>query len=191
MKYFKKMVGERCYLSPMSLEDAGKYTEWFNDLEVSVYLETISSVITLENEKKGIERITSSSNDYPFAIVDKKNNQLIGNCGLHRVNLIQSTATLGIFIGDKAYWSKGFGMEAVQLVLDFGFNILNLHNIMLQVFEYNKRGIKCYEKCGFKEIGRRREARKVGGKRYDSVFMDILATEYTSPYVKKFLNEDV
>jgi len=191
MKYFKKMVGERCYLSPMSLEDAEKYTEWFNDLEVAIFLETISSVITLDNEKKGIERMTSSSNDYPFAIVVKKNDQLIGNCGLHRVNFIQGTATLGIFIGDKAYWSKGFGREAVQLVLDFGFNILNLHNIMLYVFEYNKRGIKCYERCGFKEIGRRREARRVGGKWYDSVLLDILAAEYTSPYVKKFLKEDV
>ena len=60
---------------------------------------------------------------------------------------------------------------------------------MLGVFAYNKRGVACYEKVGFKTIGRRREGRIVGGKKHDVVLMDILAEEFESPYVNKLIEE--
>lgn len=95
---------------------------------------------------------------------------------------------LGIVIGEKSYWNKGFGQDATKQLLDYGFNLLNLNNIMLGVFSFNKAAINCYKKIGFKEIGCRRQARIISNKKYDIVFMDILAEEFTSIYVNKFLS---
>ena len=98
--------------------------------------------------------------------------------------IISRTATLGIFIGEKEERSKGYGTEAIKLLLDFGFNYLNLHEIKLDVYEFNKRAIKCYEKIGFKEYGRRRKCKFINGKYYDSIEMDILAEEFRESYIK-------
>ena len=69
-------------------------------------------------------------------------------------------------------------------MLDYGFNLLNLNNIMLCVYSFNHRAINCYKKIGFKEIGRRRNSKFIGGKWFDGVFMDMLAEEFQSVYVK-------
>jgi len=98
-------------------------------------------------------------------------------------------AMLGIVIGEKACWNKGYGQDATKLLLDYGFNLLNLNNIMLGVFSFNERAVNCYRKVGFKEIGRRRQARIIGGKKFDVILMDILAEEFESVYMKKFLQD--
>ena len=91
---------------------------------------------------------------------------------------------MGIVIGEKAYWSKGYGREAIGLLLDYAFNILNLNSVMLGTFAYNERALRCYRAVGFREIGRRRQAHIVGNRRFDAVLMDILAEEFTSPVVQ-------
>ena len=177
MKYFKKMVGRRCYLSPMNVEDAEKYVVWLNDMEVSQYLTMVSQVIGLEAERETLEKLARQG--YNFAIVDRENDELIGGCGLLNLDHVNRTAEVGIFIGEKSYWNRGYGEEALRLLLDFGFNILNLCNIMLHVYAFNERAIRCYRKIGFREIGRRRQARRIQGRCYDILYMDILAGEFS------------
>ena len=80
--------------------------------------------------------------------------------------------------------NKGYGAEVLNLLLDYGFNYLNMNNIMLNVKSFNERAIACYKKVGFKEYGRRREAYFLNGKYYDHVFMDILAREFEGNYIK-------
>jgi RimJ/RimL family protein N-acetyltransferase len=65
----------------------------------------------------------------------------------------------------------------MSLLIDFGFNYLNLNNIMLKVFAFNERAINCYKKAGFKEIGRRRQAYYLKGKYHDQIFMDIIRSD--------------
>ena len=77
-------------------------------------------------------------------------------------------------IGDEENRSKGYGTEAMKLLVDYGFNILGLHNIDLNVFEFNKQAIKAYEKVGFKEYGRRHESYFLDGKFYDEISMEII-----------------
>ena len=89
-----------------------------------------------------------------------------------------------IFIGDKDYRSKGYGTEAIRLILDYGFNYMNLKNIKLDLMDFNERALKCYKKCGFKEYGRRRKCVYVNGKYYDKISMDILDEEFTESYIK-------
>ncbi|EOD00457.1 GNAT family N-acetyltransferase [Caldisalinibacter kiritimatiensis] len=185
--YYKKLVGRKCYLSPIDVEDYEKYTEWVNDMEIGVGMIFSASLITETKEKEILERLADS--EYNFAIIDKENDKLIGNIGFPKLDKINRVAELGIFIGDKEYWGKGYGVEAIKLLLDFGFSILNLHNIYLKVFEYNKPARRCYKKVGFKEVGRLREAKQIAGKRYDEISMDILATEYDSIYIKELIEK--
>jgi RimJ/RimL family protein N-acetyltransferase len=141
-----------------------------------------------DNERNILSGIIDRK-DYVFAIVLKGEDKLIGNTGIHKINHIDRKCDVGIFIGDKDHLSKGYGTEAMNLTLDFAFNILNMHNVMLEVFAYNKRAIHSYEKCGFKVIGSRRESKEICGKRHDIVFMDILREEFKSPYFEKEFNK--
>ncbi|NHJ04293.1 MAG: N-acetyltransferase [Candidatus Heimdallarchaeota archaeon] len=187
MPHYKKIVGRLCYLSPVSDEDAEKWTNWFNDLEVTIPLGDEAYIPTnLNNEQRNISDILQH-NLHVFSIVDLNSDELIGRCVLFNIDKINRHAMFGIVIGEKSFWSKGYGQEATKLILDYGFNLLNLHNIMLGVFSYNKAAINCYKKAGFKEIGSRRQARIIGGKKYDIIFMDIIADEFTSIYINKFL----
>jgi len=185
MKYFKKIIGERIYLSPMSTEDIPQYTEWLNDLRTTINLGFANQVLSLEKEKEAFADLQKGR--YNFAAVRLADNQLLGNCGLFDIDQINGTGTVGLFIGDPVNRSQGYGTEMLQLILDFGFNILNLHNIKLIVHAYNQAGVRCYFKAGFKEIGRRRECHTIAGKKYDEIYMDILSSEYESIYVKKVM----
>ena len=182
MKYFKKLVGERIYLSPRNNEDVEIFTKWMNDFGVTDYLGRSCGILTLQNEKEYLETVDKDKN--VLAIIDLKTDKIIGTIGLHNVDNINRTATLGIFIGDDEYRSKGYGTEAIRLMLDFGFNYLNLNNVELALMEFNQRALKCYQKCGFKEIGRRRKCKFINGKYYDSILMDILAEEFTGSFIK-------
>ena len=153
MKYFKKLLGEHIYLSPVSEQDAEKYTEWMNDFETTDYIGQSTQIYTVEKETRFLDKCSEDKNEVTLGIVNLKTDKLIGNCGLKDINIISRTATLGIFIGEKEERSKGYGAEAIKLLLDFGFNYLNLHEIKLDVYEFNKRAIKCYEKVGFIQSG--------------------------------------
>lgn len=159
-----------------------KFTEWLNDLETTDYIGRSATIITLEEERKYFEDSTNKENSFFITTLDE--DKLIGTISLENFNPINRNAVLGIFIGDKEYRSKGYGKEAIELILDFGFNYLNLHEIKLDVMAFNERAIKCYKKCGFKEYGRRRESTYLNGKYYDVISMDILRREFTGNYIK-------
>ncbi|MDI3504659.1 MAG: hypothetical protein PWP64_1595 [Candidatus Cloacimonadota bacterium] len=183
MKYFRKLIGEKCFLSPVSLEDTERYTEWVNDLEIGQFVLFSSVVFDISKEREALQDLMQNS--IVFAIVAKDTNKAIGNCGLHLVNEIHRHAQFGIFIGEKTYWNQGIGTEATKLILDYGFNVLNLNNISLEVVSYNKRAIKCYENVGFQYVGKRRDYVFMAGNYHDVLIYDILADNFESPYVQK------
>lgn len=186
MKYFKQVVGEKCYLSPVSTEDAETYCKWLNDISISQYLSP-EMRLTIEKERELLK--TFSNDNVMFAIVDKETDELIGNCSFMNHDKTSQNAEIGIFIGDKSKWGKGYGSEAMMLLLDYGFNVLNLYCIYLKVLEYNKRAIASYKKCGFREAGRLRGYRYFAGKRHDMLYMDILRDEFDSPFISKLIEK--
>ena len=119
-----------------------------------------------------------------FDIVTLDNDIVIGTVGLENINFISRSAELGIFIGDEKYRNNGFGKEAINLILEYGFKYLNLHSIYLSLLAINERAHKCYLKCGFKDIGYKREAIFLNGKYYDRLYMDILENEFDGDYIK-------
>lgn len=182
MKYFKKLVGEKVYLAPYNKEDAEIYANWLNDFKITDYLGNSNKIVTLESEEKYLEEQIEA--EATFAIVELKEDKLIGSISLNNINHFKRKATLGIFIGDTDFRGIGYGTEAIQLILDYGFNYLNLNNINLDVIEFNERAINCYKKCGFTEMGRRRKCEFINGKYYDTIQMDILAEEFNGEFIK-------
>lgn len=178
MAHYPKLLGEKCYLSPPSIEDAELWAEWFNDLDVALPLgDEAYTVQTLEGQREMIVN-ASKHQSHVFSIVDRATDQPIGRCLLFGVNAVDRCAMLGIAIGAREYRGKGYGAEALNLLLDYAFNLLNLNSIMLGVFAFNEAAIRCYKKVGFKEIGRRRQARVIGGKTHDAILMDMLSEEF-------------
>lgn len=187
--YFKKMVGTLCYLSPCTEEDATKWATWFNDMETTMLLgDEVYRPTSPEAERESINQILKNHYQF-FEIVDKQTDEAIGRTILFDIDHIDRRAMVGIVIGEKTYWGKGYGQDALKLILDYGFNILNLNNIMLGTFEFNQRALSSYKKIGFKEIGRRRQGRIIAGKKYDVIFMDILAEEFEKMYVHSILKK--
>ena len=184
MKYFKKLVGDRIYLSPRNSEDAEVFSKWMNDFEVTDYTGRTATIMTLDAERKYLENKNLDLRTISFAIVDLNNDKMIGTLSLEEVNYNNRTAVLGIFIGDENYRSNGYGTEAIKLLLDYAFNYVNLNSIKLDVLECNERAIKCYKKCGFKEAGRWRKSKYVNGKYFDTIVMDILAEEFTENCIR-------
>ena len=178
MTHYPKLSGQLCYLSPCQMEDVEKWEAWFNDLEVSLPLGD-EAYIPMSDEKMAEElRAALLHHAHIFSIIHKRTGELIGRCVLFQVDMVNQTAMLGMVIGEKGYWGKGYGREALRLLLDYGFNLLNLNNIMVGVFSFNHRAVRSYRALGFQEIGRRREARLVAGKRYDVILLDLLAEEF-------------
>lgn len=182
MKYFKKLVGDRIYLSPRNTDDVEIFTEWMNDFQVSDYTGRSGYITTLGGEKAYLE--ANNESDGNFVIVTLDGDKMIGTVSLENFDYINRTATLGIFIGDENYRNNGYGTEAIRLILEFGFRYKNLQNIKLDLMEFNERALKCYKKCGFKEYGRRRKCKFINGKYYDSISMDILAEEFDGDYIR-------
>lgn len=186
-KYYKKLIGKQVYLSPLNIEDAPLYTEWLNDIGTAIYLEILPQIINLDKEKSILNEFVHKD-FHNLSIITLENDQLIGTCGFIHKDHLNQVGEVGIFLC-KEYWGKGYGQEALSLLLDFGFNVLNLYNIHLRCYSFNQRALQCYKNVGFKEIGRHRQAKVFGDKRYDIILMDILRSEFQSPVINPHLDQ--
>lgn len=100
MKYFKKLEGQRVYLSPINPEDAEKYVYWMNDRSVTDNLGNTTIITTLEGEKDWLTN-AGKNGDANFAIIRKEDDELLGNCSLMNIDRINRKCTFGIFIGEE------------------------------------------------------------------------------------------
>lgn len=126
--------------------------------------------------EKGEEKQGDKS--FRFSIRALENDILIGSTGLWIQRWSQGDAWLGIFIGEREYWGKGFGTDAMRLIVGYGFGELNLRRITLGLHSYNERALKSYQKVGFQLEGRARGEGLRDGVRYDGLYMGILREEW-------------
>ena len=182
-----KLGGDLVYLAPVGPEDAGLWARWLTDLDVALPLgDEAYGMITAEDQARDIADIMAH-HDHVFTIVERATDRPIGRCLLFGLNKTDRSTEVGIFIGEKDCWGKGYGTEAMRLLLDYAFNLLNLNSVMLGVYSFNERAQRSYRSLGFKEIGRRRQARIVGSRKFDGILMDLLADEFESPVVQKLI----
>lgn len=166
-------------LGPFLRSQVPTYAGWLQDPEVAVFG---NGTFQLRTAEQMLDSFAHSKRDeVVFSIYALPERTMIGETLLMEIDHQHGTATFGITIGRKDYWGKGYGTEAIRLVVDYGFRFLNLHNIWLQTTSFNTRGQRAYLKAGFKEVGRRRGSLLLAGQRYDDIYMDCLAAEFESP----------
>ena len=176
------VVGERVTLGPLRADLLPLYGRWINDFGMIRMLGMQALPVTAEKERDWYEqRARKSESDVMFTIYERETSRPIGNTALHGIDHRNRSASFGIMIGEPECRGRGYGTETTSLVLDYAFTALGLHNVMLTVFAFNPAGLRAYEKAGFKPIGRRRECRVVGGRVYDEIYMDCLASEFERP----------
>lgn len=175
------LVGSSVRLTSLLEEDYNLIAEWYNDAAFLRYYDMIPAV---PKNPKGIGRIMGEFEDtderYIFAIRPVDSNKLIGVTGFDDIIWSNGTATLFIGIGDKKSTGLGYGKEALNLLLDFGFNEFNFYRIQLNVLAYNSGAIRLYEKAGFVREGTYREFILRDGKRHDMYLYGILRSEWVN-----------
>jgi len=177
MPNYKKLAGEKVYLSPVSTDDWEIYNKWANDYDLTyLYYGGRDKVAPPASGPDSLERRAKKKN--AFTIVDIATGAVIGQCQFNTEDTENRYAEIGISIGEREYWSRGCGSDALRLLLGFGFRVKGYNSIGLNVFEFNPRALACYEKAGFKRQGVWRDCLKRGGKLHSSIYMDILASEY-------------
>lgn len=171
-------TGKLVRLRNYNKEDIPLALTYMNDEEVNKNLTPgVPYPFTLEDEEKWYAMQSGLKDTYNFAIETLAEEKYIGGCGINSVDWKNSNVVIGIFIGDKDYWSKGYGQDTLQLLINFIFDEMNIHKIKLNVYSFNKRAIRCYEKCGFKQDGILREEIFRNGQYYDQWAMSLLRSE--------------
>ncbi len=172
--------GKRIKLGPIKREYIDSFLKWFNDPEITQYL-IIYRPMTRMAEEEWMETLKEREDTIHFSIVipnEDGSEILIGNCGIHKIDWKNRVGELGIVIGEKEYQNEGFGTEAIEILLEYSFNTVNLNRIELLVYDYNVRAMKAYKKVGFIEEGRKRQFMWYKGAYHDAIMMGILAEEW-------------
>jgi RimJ/RimL family protein N-acetyltransferase len=176
------IYGKRIRLRAAEQEDVKTFFEWVNDPEVTRGL-SLYLPMSMRDEENWFEGLAKRDpHEKPLAIEVRKgrNWKLIGNCGVFGIDFVNRSGELGIVIGEKSEWDKGYGSETMTLLLRHGFETLNLHRIFLRVYAGNVRAVRSYEKAGFALEGRLREAVYKFGKYDDVLIMSVLRSEWTA-----------
>ena len=184
------VVGELVALGPLRRDLVPLYHRWMNDLATVDRVGMPPRPMTLEAEEAWYAGAATTTDYVPFTVYERAGWRAIGTCALNQVDHQHGTAEIAIHIGDPADHGKGYGTEAVRLLLDVAFTALGLHNVVLGVDAANPGARRAYEKAAFKEIGRRRQAIRGLGGRSDEIRMDCLASEFESPVLARVFAPD-
>jgi RimJ/RimL family protein N-acetyltransferase len=181
------IIGQKIALGPLRSDLLATYQRWINDFAITRTLAAPMRPLTWEAEREWFERVTKSERDVVFTAYERETLRPVGSAGLHGIDAAHGTAEFGVMVGEKECWGRGYGTEITALTLDYGFHALGLHNIMLRVYSTNERGLRAYRRAGFREIGRRRQSVRIGGRRCDAIYMDCLASEFESPVLRRMV----
>ncbi|UCB51702.1 MAG: GNAT family N-acetyltransferase [Candidatus Zixiibacteriota bacterium] len=170
--------GKKVRIRAIEKTDIDEIMKWVNDREVMDNL-IMRYPVSRYQEEKWIEKALDDPNprNKVFAL-ETKDGVYLGGIGLHRIDWENRSAEVGIVIGNKEYWNKGYGSDSMMTLLEFAFDRMNLHRVYLKVYDFNLRGIKSYEKCGFRREGVLRHDLYVNGEYHDSIIMGILRDEF-------------
>lgn len=170
--------GSKTRMRALERDDLPHFVRWINDPETRRFM-NVRYPISMVEEEKWWEGFLDRKNDHILAI-EAEDGTYIGNIGLHGIERENRRAQLGIIIGDKRFWSRGYGTDAIRAVLGWAFSYLNLNRVSLTVFAYNERAIRCYQKVGFEHEGTMRAARYVDGQYHDELVMGVLRDDFLS-----------
>lgn len=171
--------GEKVRLTAVTKEDSKAISRWYEDAGFSRLFDAFPAVPKSQNQLATMLEDQEKNKDiYLFAIRPIDDNILLGYVELDGFLWAHQNCWLSIGLGDRKNWGKGYGREATELILRFGFHELNLHRIQLTVFSYNERAVTLYEKLGFTREGVYREHLQRDGQRHDMYLYGLLRREW-------------
>lgn len=175
------IIGSRVRLRAIEKEDLPRFTSWLNDPEVRQGLQITIPLSNPQEERWYQSILERPLEEQPLVIEVNQQGEwmMIGNISLFKLDWQERSAEVGIFIGAKAFWSRGYGSDAMRLMLRHAFKNLNLHRVYLRVYATNPRAVHSYEKAGFKLEGTMRQAHFQDGKYVDVFLMSVLSSEWS------------
>jgi diamine N-acetyltransferase len=174
------LQGEKVALGPLHRDLIPFYTRWSNEFEGQFTFSTVEP-ITQEQRTASYERWSRDREDSTFTIYEAATLRPIGMTGIWIPDRFAHSGFIFIYIGEKECRGRGYGGEAMALVMDYGFHALNLQSLETTVIASNIAGVRAYQRAGFRVIGRRREAVRVGSRVEDFLYMHCLPDEFHSP----------
>ncbi len=170
--------GDLIYLREIRTSDAdGNYFRWMNDTEITRYLESRFSSHSVEDLDNYISKLQGDKDNVFLAIITKSSDQHIGNIKLGPINWNHGRAEIGLVVGDKSYWGKGVGTEAIRLVTNYAFNDLNLHKLTAGCYSVNIGSGRAFEKAGFVQEGCRKDHCHLDDKYIDLILFGLVRTQ--------------
>jgi diamine N-acetyltransferase len=173
----KFLTGSQVYLRPIEKDNLQQLYIWFNDPEIRGLTGEV-----LPTSQTGVEeyfaRLQTDTSRVWFSVVLQENDQLIGEAGLLRMFPAWRTTDLSIIIGEKSAWRKGYGNEAMELLLDYAFGYLNYHRVAIGVVGTNERALRFYERIGFTREGIQQDGYYYAHEFQDFLMMSLLEDEY-------------
>jgi RimJ/RimL family protein N-acetyltransferase len=180
------ILGQRIRLRPVEKDDLPRFVKWFADPETRRYL-ALYLPLGQAQEEQWFERNVTAGDMQAWAIDAQPDDAApghwahIGSCGYHAIDYRHRHGELGIVIGAADYRGRGYGTDAVQTLVAFGFYTLNLNRIFLRVYADNARAIRAYEKVGFQLEGRLRQDNFYNGTYRDTLIMGVLRSDWEQP----------
>ena len=169
----------KLFLRTVDIKDAPLITKWFNDTETVKFMSTVVRC-QLHTHESIEEQVKMSDPDFErlFMVCLDDRPEPIGHAGLDELDFYDKRGELFLMIGEKSERGKGYGLQIVNLLLDFAFNELKLNSVFATVTCVNKPSMRALEKAGFAKIGIRRDFNFIDGKFWDEVFYDITLKDY-------------
>lgn len=173
------LSGEKVNLRPFELSDLDNIMAWINDPEVTRYLLVGLWPFSRKAEQEWLDRhVLGKDESNKVLAIASKDGTYLGSVGLHGIDYVSGTAELGIVIGVKEYWGKGYGTDAARTLLRHGFTNLRLRKVILRVFGSNVRAQKSYAKLGFRQAGCLKAHVLKEGVFEDELLMEVFADEF-------------
>ncbi|WP_409276088.1 GNAT family N-acetyltransferase [Neobacillus sp. SCS-31] len=171
------LESERVYLRPYNSGDLDFFYKGLYIFETRK-LTGLKKVYSREFMDEYFTKISKDDSRIFLVIADPQTDELIGDVELNCIDLLNRSANIRIQISNENYLSKGYGTEAMRLLLDYGFGVYNLHRVDLEVYSYNHRAIRAYEKLGFKKEGIKRQSHYYNHEYHDTIMMGLLKSEF-------------
>ena len=178
-QYMPLIRGKHVYLRPAEKSDVPTFVRWFADAEMSGFLGMRAPFSEAMEEQWFARMVEQQGKEhYHFVMCRLDDTQPIGTISLFQIDAINGSAGVGIAIGEKPLWGNGYGTDAMNALLDFGFGQLRLERIWLEVYDFNVRAQRSYEKAGYVVEGTLRHANYRQGMHRDVLLMSILRDEW-------------
>jgi diamine N-acetyltransferase len=171
------LIGERVYLRPLEASDLALLRQWANDPDIRALTGEVLPM-SQAGADEFLERVRTERDRVWLVVVVKETGQVIGEAGLLRMFHAWRTTDLTLIVGDKAAQGRGYGTEAIVLLLDYAFGHLNFHRVAVGVVGFNDRALRFYEKVGFRREGIQRDGYYWQHRYHDFVMMSLLEDEF-------------